>query len=109
MKKAQTIQVSFLFVFTHYEHHRTTQQQWTTLGPGKYCYSKFFYLHTTIPLPITVKLHFHEMYNICIQYLDLFGVNISGKNTPHPSIIPAELCQVILGQLYKQRLLNILP
>jgi len=28
------------------------------------------------------------------------GVNISGKEIPHLSIIPAELCQVIPGQLY---------
>ncbi|KAF8804308.1 hypothetical protein BYT27DRAFT_7301310 [Phlegmacium glaucopus] len=43
------------------------------------------------------------MYNICIQYLDIIGVNISGKNNLHPSVIPAELCQVIPGQLYKQK------
>jgi hypothetical protein len=33
----------------------------------------------------------------------MFGVNISGKNNPHPSVIPAELCEVIPGQLYKRK------
>jgi eukaryotic translation initiation factor 2C len=51
----------------------------------------------------TVALHFQETYNIRIRYLDIFGVNISGKKDPHPSVIPAELCQVIPGQLYKRK------
>jgi eukaryotic translation initiation factor 2C len=33
----------------------------------------------------------------------MFGVNISGKRNPHPSVIPAELCRVIPGQLYKRK------
>ena len=33
----------------------------------------------------------------------MFGINISGKNNPHPSVIPAELCDVIPGQLYKRK------
>ncbi|KAF8811942.1 argonaute-like protein [Phlegmacium glaucopus] len=51
----------------------------------------------------TVARHFQETHNIRIQYLDIIGVNISGKNNPHPSVIPAELCQVIPGQLYKRK------
>ena len=35
--------------------------------------------------------------------MDIFGINISGKKNPHPSVIPAELCQVIPGQLYKRK------
>ena len=50
-----------------------------------------------------VQLHFQETYNIRIRFSDVFGVNISGKNNPHPSVIPAELCQVIPGQLYKRK------
>ena len=36
------------------------------------------------------------------------GINISGKNNLHLSVIPAELCRVIwiLGQLYKQEALK---
>ena len=34
---------------------------------------------------------------------NMFGVNISGKKNPHPSVIPAELCEVIPGQLYKRK------
>jgi hypothetical protein len=45
----------------------------------------------SIPL---LKLYFQDTYNIRIRYTDIFGVNISGKNNPHPSVIPAELCQV---------------
>jgi eukaryotic translation initiation factor 2C len=56
-----------------------------------------------IRLLINVKLHFQETYNIRTQYPDIFGVNISGKNNPHPSVIPAELCQVVPGQLYKRK------
>ena len=34
----------------------------------------------------------------------MFGtINISGRNNPHPSILPANLCKVIPGQLYKQK------
>jgi len=51
----------------------------------------------------TVALHFQETYNIRIRYSDIFGVNLSGKKDPHPSVIPAELCQVIPGQLYKRK------
>lgn len=51
----------------------------------------------------TVARHFQETHNTRIQYMDIFGVNISGKNNPHPSVIPAELCQVIPGQLYKRK------
>jgi len=51
----------------------------------------------------TVGLHFQETHNIRIRYPDIFGVNISGKKDPHPSVIPAELCQVIPGQLYKRK------
>ena len=57
----------------------------------------------SISLLNTVKLHFQETYNIRIRYPDIIGVNISGKKNPHPSVIPAELCQVIPGQLYKRK------
>jgi eukaryotic translation initiation factor 2C len=50
-----------------------------------------------------VKLHFQETHNIRTQYPDIFGVNLSGKKNPHPSVIPAEFCQVLPGQLYKRK------
>jgi hypothetical protein len=65
-----------------------------------------FYLHPSghsILLLNSVKLHFQETYNIRIQYSDIFGVNLSGKKDPHPSVIPAELGQVIPSQLYKRK------
>ena len=39
-----------------------------------------------------VKHHFQETY-----MYKTFSINISGKNNPHPSMIPAEKCQVIHG------------
>jgi hypothetical protein len=66
-------------------------------------YVFFFPSAHFIPLLNTLKLHFQETYNIRIRYPDIFGVNISGKKNPHPSVIPAELCQVIPGQLYKRK------
>ena len=38
----------------------------------------------------------------------ILGINISGKNNLHLSVIPAELCQVIriLVQLYKRKALE---
>jgi eukaryotic translation initiation factor 2C len=82
---------------------------------GKFVFSKndgqestvavrlFFSIRSFYPILNTLKLHFQETYNIRIRYLDIFGVNISGKKDPHPSVIPAELCQVIPGQLYKRK------
>jgi len=64
---------------------------------GKFVFSKNDGQETT------VALHFQETYNIRTQYPDIFGVNISGKKNPHPSVIPAEFCQVIPGQLYKRK------
>ena len=40
---------------------------------------------------------------IHIQYSDIFSIKIPGKKDLHPSIIQAELCQVIPSQLYKQK------
>ena len=40
-----------------------------------------------------VKRHFQETYTY-----KTFSINISGKNNLHPSMIPAEKCQVIPGQ-----------
>jgi len=64
---------------------------------GKFVFSKNDGQETT------VALHFQETYNIRTQYPDIFGVNLSGKRNPHPSVIPAEFCQVLPGQLYKRK------
>jgi len=49
-------------------------------------------IYCEVPLPGNAQ-HIHP----------IFGIKISGKNNPHPSVIPAKLCQVIPGQLYKQK------
>lgn len=54
----------------------------------------------SIPLLNIVKLYslyFQETYNIRIRYPDMLNVNISSKKNLYPSVIPAELCQVIMG------------
>jgi hypothetical protein len=51
-------------------------------------------------------LHFQGMYNIHTRYPDIFSINISGKKNRHPSVIPAEIYQVIPGQLYKIKVLE---
>ena len=63
----------------------------------------FLSIHPTRSLTIS-KRHFQETYNIRVQHPDIIGINISGKRDPHPSVIPAELCQVIPGQLYKRKI-----
>ncbi|KAJ7261381.1 ribonuclease H-like domain-containing protein [Mycena haematopus] len=50
----------------------------------------------------TIQEHFRAAYNITLQHPGTFGVQISSR--PFPVIIPAELCFVLPGQLYKKRL-----
>ncbi|KAJ7871472.1 Piwi domain-containing protein [Mycena olivaceomarginata] len=52
----------------------------------------------------TIQDHFRAAYNITLQHPGTFGVRISGRSAPFPVIVPAELCKVIAGQLYKKRL-----
>lgn len=66
-------------------------------------YILFHSIYSVRLLIIVIKHHFQETHNIRIQYPDIFGVNISSKNNPHLSVIPAELCPVIPGQLYKRK------
>ena len=60
----------------------------------------FINLHLVNPVAEFCISHFQETYNIVrIQYADKFGINVSGKNNPHPNVISAELCEVIQGQV----------
>ncbi|KAF8184938.1 ribonuclease H-like domain-containing protein [Mycena galopus ATCC 62051] len=73
-------------------------------------------IHAIVPGPIgrytfmkdgrntTIQEHFRAAYNITLQHPVTFGVRVSGRNAPFPVIVPAELCAIIPGQLYKRRL-----
>ncbi|KAF7338648.1 Argonaute-like protein [Mycena venus] len=73
-------------------------------------------IHAIVPGPIgrykfqkdgrstTIEDHFRAAYNITLKHSGTFGVCISGRSAPFPVIVPAELCTVIPGQLYKKRL-----
>ncbi|KAJ7771757.1 argonaute-like protein [Mycena metata] len=75
-------------------------------------------IHALVPGPIgrfkfhnlksgedtTIGHYYEKAYNIKLQYPESFGVRISGQNAPFVVIVPAELCKVLPGQLYKKRL-----
>ncbi|KAJ6488632.1 ribonuclease H-like domain-containing protein [Mycena vitilis] len=73
-------------------------------------------IHEIVPGPIgrytfqkdgrntTIQDHFRAAYNVTLAHPGTFGVRISGRSAPFPVIVPAELCIVKPGQLYKKRL-----
>ncbi|KAG5653267.1 hypothetical protein H0H81_001427 [Sphagnurus paluster] len=48
--------------------------------------------------------HFQQVYNITLNYPNIIGVRLNGKKSPFPVIVPAELCTVLPGQLYRKKL-----
>ncbi|KAJ6500452.1 argonaute-like protein [Mycena sanguinolenta] len=50
----------------------------------------------------TIEEYFRKVHNITLRHPGTFGVQISSR--PFPVIIPAELCKIIPGQLYKKKL-----
>ncbi|KAJ7659732.1 ribonuclease H-like domain-containing protein [Mycena polygramma] len=48
--------------------------------------------------------YFRAAHSITLRHPKTFGVRISGANAPFPVIVPAELCIVKPGQLYKKHL-----
>jgi hypothetical protein len=54
--------------------------------------------------PIRLYSRYVDRLHILFRFTaDEARVNISGKKNPHPSVIPAELCEVIPGRLYKRK------
>ncbi|TFK39399.1 argonaute-like protein [Crucibulum laeve] len=51
----------------------------------------------------TVERHYMEAHNTRLKYPDAFGVRLSPDGAP-PVVVPAELCHIIPGQLYRKRL-----
>ncbi|PCH38271.1 Piwi-domain-containing protein [Wolfiporia cocos MD-104 SS10] len=47
----------------------------------------------------TVYLHYRDKYNYTVKYPDLFGVRIGSG-----AIFPAEICEVVPGQLYRKKI-----
>ncbi|KAJ7470325.1 argonaute-like protein [Mycena latifolia] len=54
--------------------------------------------------PTTIEKHYYDAYGIRLTYPRTFGVRLSGRNAPFAVVVPAELCIIIPGQLYKKRL-----
>ena len=50
------------------------------------------------------KRYLYQAYGITLTYPKAFGVRISGRTAPFPVIVPAELCKVLPGQLYKKKI-----
>ncbi|KAJ3728781.1 ribonuclease H-like domain-containing protein, partial [Lentinula raphanica] len=53
---------------------------------------------------LTVEEYLKATYNIHVQYPNLVGVRLTKPNAEHQIILPLEVCSVIPGQFYKQRL-----
>ncbi|KAF8162787.1 argonaute-like protein [Crassisporium funariophilum] len=51
-----------------------------------------------------VESHFWSAHSIRVLYPRIIGVHLAGKKAPHPDIVPAELCTVITGQLWRNRI-----
>ncbi|KAF8188322.1 argonaute-like protein [Pholiota molesta] len=52
----------------------------------------------------SVQQHFYKAYGIRIEHPGIIGVRLTGKNAPHQDVVPAELCEIEYGQLYRQKL-----
>jgi eukaryotic translation initiation factor 2C len=54
--------------------------------------------------PCTVARHFQQAHGITLQFPKAFGVCITHSRAERAVIIPAELCEVVPGQLYKKKI-----
>ncbi|KAF7322559.1 Argonaute-like protein [Mycena chlorophos] len=54
-------------------------------------------------VPTTIAQHYKQAHNIVLQHPYTIGIITSGKHLP-PTIVPLELCTMIPGQPYKQKL-----
>lgn len=51
-----------------------------------------------------VQQHFYKAYGIRLEHPTIIGVRLTGKNSPHQDVVPAELCEIEYGQLYRQKI-----
>nr|GAT51090.1 argonaute-like protein [Mycena chlorophos] len=51
-----------------------------------------------------IETYYMRTYNIRLRYPTSFGVQISKEDAPFPMIIPAELCYLKPGQLYRKKI-----
>ncbi|KAF8919662.1 Piwi domain-containing protein [Mucidula mucida] len=54
----------------------------------------------------TVADHARAAHGLSTRFPDAFGIVLSGKSAPRPSIVPAEFCTIQPGQIYKKKLPN---
>ncbi|RDB21168.1 Protein argonaute [Hypsizygus marmoreus] len=52
----------------------------------------------------TIEEHYKEAHNRTIKHPNAFGVRLTKPNAPFQVIVPAELCTIIPGQLYRKRI-----
>ncbi|KAF9486279.1 Piwi-domain-containing protein [Pholiota conissans] len=52
----------------------------------------------------TVNQYFATTHGIYLQHPDIIGVRLTGKNSAFQDIVPAELCVVERGQLFRQKI-----
>ncbi|KAJ7163421.1 Piwi domain-containing protein [Mycena crocata] len=53
---------------------------------------------------ITIAEYYHRAHNIHLAHPETFGVRLSGRNAQNAVIVPAEICIIIPGQLYKRHI-----
>ncbi|KAG6832694.1 hypothetical protein H0H92_012266 [Tricholoma furcatifolium] len=53
---------------------------------------------------LTVEEYFKATYNITVRYPHVIGVRLTPKNADNPVVVPAELCTVLPGQLYRRKI-----
>ncbi len=54
----------------------------------------------------TYQDHARAAHGLSTRFPDAFGIVLSGKSAPRPSIVPAEFCTIQPGQIYKKKLPN---
>jgi eukaryotic translation initiation factor 2C len=52
----------------------------------------------------TFQDYLRSSFNITLKHPRCFGIRLTGRNAPRQAIVPAEICVVLPGQLYKKKL-----
>ncbi|KAG6874285.1 hypothetical protein C0995_001510 [Termitomyces sp. Mi166 len=55
-------------------------------------------------MSVQIQEHYRVAHNITIRYPNIVGVLLSPKKSDSPTVVPAEQCVVLPGQLYKKKI-----
>lgn len=55
---------------------------------------------------LSAQRHYHLAHGITLKYPKLWGLRLTPKNSAHPNIVPAELCKILDGQIFRGKLPN---